>query len=316
MVPGRVSILIPSNQERFLNQTIADVLAKAKGDVEVVVGLDGGVWPDTLPPDDDRVTLVHWGATRGMRATINACAAVASGEFLMKLDGHCMVDYGFDAVLTADCADDWVVVPRRTSLDPAAWALLDNGKAPVDAHFLSYPFVSDRPGAGLHGTVWLERAKARKDVLLDEEMNSQGSCWFMRRTHWARLGGFNEPRYGSFIQEFQEIGLKTWLDGGRVMVNKQTSYAHFHKGKTGRGYFIDKRDMTRGAAFCTDYWMHVAAKSDSNAPAGVGRHHWDLEWLIRRFWPVPTWPTMANGSLDWDRVQRDLAVWDASKPLR
>lgn len=278
---SKVSVIIPSRNEKFLVPTVEAVLRNAVGDIEVVVTLDG-YWPDPPLPIDPRIAVIHRGSAQGMRQGINAGVAVASGEWLMKLDAHCDVSHGFDEVLKQHSDKDWVTVPRRMSLDPEKWARQENGKAPVDAHYLSNPF--ERPGdpsCGLHGTVWNDRARKRKDILVDEEMSSQGSCWFMHRSHWDRIGRMEPEKYGNFIQEFQEIGLKTWLGGGKVMVNKRCHYLHLHKGKEhGRGYFISKQEMQAGADFATRYWMTDSWKK---------RVH-DLKWLIERFSPVPGWP--------------------------
>ena len=40
-------------------------------------------------------------------------AAIATGDFLMKCDAHCMFQEGYDEILKADCPDDGVLVPRR-----------------------------------------------------------------------------------------------------------------------------------------------------------------------------------------------------------
>jgi len=275
-----VSVILPSRNERFLPQTLADVLAKARGPLEVIVVLDG-YWPVPPLPTDPRLVILHHSPAQGMRPAINAAARIARGQWLMKLDAHCLVGEGFDEILTAECDQDWVVVPRRYSLDPEAWAIRPE-KAPIDAHYLSYPY--ERPGdpsCGLHGTVWRDRTQARAEVLLDDEMSSQGSCWFMSRAQWGRIGPLDAMNYGNFIQEFQEIGLKTWLGGGRVKVNKRTFYAHLHKGrKYGRGYSMEGLNHEAGRDFCTDYWMH------DRWPERVH----NLRWLIETFWPVPTWP--------------------------
>jgi len=277
----KLSVIIPARNERFLAATVRDVCAKAAGDIDVIVILDG-VPADPPLPEDRRISVIHWGAPKGMRPAINAATRIAKGDYFLKLDGHCMVAPGFDETLTAEIDDDWIVVPRRHRLDAEAWVIQDGGKPPIDAHYLSYPF--ERPGdpsCGLHGTVWPQRAKARSDVLLDDEMSSQGSCWCMSRRHWERLGEMDVVGYGNFIQEFQELGLKTWLGGGAVKVNKRTWYAHLHKGKTyGRGYFISKQEMQKGADFATEFWMH------NRWPQAVR----SLRWLIEHFAPVPTWP--------------------------
>lgn len=281
MVKSRLSIVIPSRNERFLVPTVADLLSKARGDIEIIVVLEG-YWPNPMPKDDPRVIILHNPVATGMRNAINAGMEIATGEYLMKIDAHCMVGEGFDEILKADCADNWLVVPRRYGLEPESWTILENGKPPVDAHFLSYPFQPDNPGRGLHGQVWNERARQRKDVLIDEEMSSQGSSWFTTRAHWTRLlRPMQCEGYGRFQQEMQELGLKTWLSGGQLMVNKKTWYAHLFKGsKYGRGYAMSRREQENGIKYSVDYWVYNQWKE----------RKYDLEWFIDRFWPVPTWP--------------------------
>jgi glycosyltransferase involved in cell wall biosynthesis len=279
-MPDRVSVLIPARNERFVSRTVQDLLEKAAGDVEVIVTLDGQ-WADPPLPVDPRVITIYRGQSLGMRAAINSAAAVATGKFLMKIDGHCLVSQDWDRILKADCDDDWIVVPRRFSLDPESWCIANTGKAAVDYHFLDFP----TPGEiepGWHGQVWRERARERLHLEVDDEMSSQGSCWFTTRHHFTeRLGYMSEVGYGRFSQEFQELGMKTWLGGGRCIINKRAFYAHLHKGKTyGRGYYLSKDEHVRGIAYSTDYWFH------DRWPAKVR----DLAWLIDKFWPVPTWP--------------------------
>ena len=278
----KTSIIIPSRNERFLPNTVGEVLSKARGEIEVLAVLDG-YWPDPPLPADPRLHVLHRGKAQGMRPGINAAASVARGDFLMKLDGHCMLAEGFDEALKANCEENWVVVPRRHRLDAEAWKVDDGGKAAIDYHYLSYPL--ERPDVetyGLHGTPWPERARTRAAIELDDEMSSQGSCWFMSRKWWDRMiGPMEVENYGTFVQEFQEVGLKTWLGGGEVKVNKRTWYAHLHKGtKYGRGYTISRNDHAKGTAFCAKHWMLDLWKERKR----------DLRWLIERFAPVPGWP--------------------------
>lgn len=287
----KVSMIIPSRNERFLAQTVNDVLANSRGDVEIIPVLDG-YWPNPyiasdgrsheINWDDPRIKALHFGQAQGMRQAINGAARMATGDYLMKLDAHCMVSEGFDVALQEECDKFTIVVPRRYSLDAEAWKWkTDHGKPPVDYHYLSWPYEEGRAGVGLHGTVWVNRAKARLDTPIDEEMSSQGSCWFMQKKHWLRLGEMDVERYGSFVQEFQELGMKTWLGGGQVLINKKAWYAHLHKGKEyGRGYFISKGEMSRGAQAAVDYWMFDRWTHRVR----------DMKWLVDRFWPIPNWP--------------------------
>jgi glycosyltransferase involved in cell wall biosynthesis len=289
---AKLSIILPSRGEKFLGRTVQDLLEKATGDIEVIAVLDG-YWPETPLPADPRVKVLHKGTAGGMRAGINDGVAMASADVLMKLDAHCMVAPGFDEQVQRDLPDDHsILVPRRKRLDADAWAIQDVGKLDVDYHYLSYPFARPNdPKCGLHGTIWNERIKARLGnpaYEVDDEMSSQGSCWVMDRRHFDWLGGLddNPATYGTFIQEFQELGLKTWLGGGHVAVTKRTWYAHLHKGpQHGRGYFIDKRELKLGSAWCVRHWM---------LDQWAGRVH-DLRWLIEKFsaqsGSVPSWPT-------------------------
>jgi len=277
-----LSVIVPSRNERFTEQTVHDVLRNATGSIEVILILDGW-WPTPILPDDPRLTLIHFSHPRGMRNAINAAAAIAKGEYLLKTDAHCMFDHGFDEILAANCDDDWVVIPRRHRLDAENWCLQDTTKPPVDYEYLSYPFWHpDDPG--MHGQIWNERTLERMDkpeYEIDNNMSFQGSCWFMSARHFHDfLGGLSEVGYGSFKQEAQEIGLKTWLGGGQIKINKRTWVAHLHKGrKYGRGYSMDKNELRSASDWCTDHWMNNRWE---------GRQH-DLSWLIEKFAPVPTW---------------------------
>ncbi len=281
---SKVSAIIPSRNERFLPQTIDDLFAKASGDVEVIAVLDG-YWPDPPLKDRKNLIVIHRGRHRGMRAAINAAASIAKGEFLLKCDAHCMFNEGYDEVLKADCADNWVVIPARYSLDAENWVIAQTGKSRVDYHYLCFPYPDKEHDAGMHGVVWRDRAHQRSGdpkYDIDDEMSFQGSCWFMTKYHFDNfLHGMSEVGYGSFTQEPQEIGLKTWLGGGEIKVNKKTWYAHLHKGsRYGRGYSLSSREIVRGHLWASRYWMTNQWED---------RVH-DMEWLVDKFAPVPTWP--------------------------
>jgi glycosyltransferase involved in cell wall biosynthesis len=285
---SKVSVLIPSRGEQFLPQTVADILAHAGGDVEVIAALDG-YWPNPPLPEDKRLKIVHHGTPQGMRASINHAAAVATGDYLMKCDGHCMFAEGFDEVLAADIQDNQIVIPRRKRLDAENWAIQDVGKPDIDLHYLSNP-MTNPDGFSMHGAIWAHEDRKRLDILIDETPSFQGSFWMMTRAHWERLGGMSEEGYGGFTQEPQEIGMKTWLGGGQVVVNKKTWYAHLHKGKKfGRGYHQDRREIIEGHEYSARFWMNNK---------WTERVH-DFEWFIDKFPNMPTWD--ANWKEEWNK---------------
>lgn len=140
---------------------------------------------------------------------------------------------------------------------------------------------TDFGGKGLNGKVWEARAIERKGIPLDEELSSQGSAWFCYAEYFNQLELMDEVNYGGFWSEFQEVGLKCWLSGGRVMVNKSAKYLHLHKGKKyGRGYKLPETWLKQGAGF-TRNWIFNRAWPRQTIP---------FSWLIEKFWPIPSWP--------------------------
>lgn len=284
-----LSIILPSRDRRWLQKTVDDLLVKAEGEVEVIVVLDG-YWPAPMLNPHPKITVVHQGTVHnslGMREGINSGMRIARGEWVMKADEHTMWDEGYDLKLIADCEDNWVVVPRRLRLDPEKWELIEDGRPPIDYMYVEYPFLKPYDiTQGLHGAEWRQKYYDRLDVPVDDLMTFQGSAYFMSKKHWERLQPLDTNSYGPFTHESQEISNKTWLSGGRVVVNKKTWYAHLHKGKkygTGYGYSNSQweafqRNQEKGRQFCIDYWLTTQD------------YEHDFEWLIDKFWPMPNWP--------------------------
>ncbi|MBI2634983.1 MAG: glycosyltransferase family 2 protein [Parcubacteria group bacterium] len=283
-----LSVIIPSRSDAYLQKTVDDVLNKAKGEVEVVVVLDG-YWPGTMVRDDKRVIVIHHGELRsnfGLRTSVNRGVLVSRGKYIMKIDDHVALDEGFDVKLAADCKDDWVVVPRLYALKDEGWTKDNAGRAPFDAGYVTYPLkdgtLSGKPWSG-----WLE---SRKEILIDDCMLSAGACYFMKREHWNKLGLLDEKNYGAFPSfENLEVCLKTWLGGGRVVTNKKTWCAHRwgergpkHKGWDYSNEQVRKIHENRRAAinYTNDFWLN------NKWPDRI----YDFDWLIDKFWPVPDWP--------------------------
>jgi len=277
-----VSVVIPARNEQFLPPTIEDLVRNARANTEIIAVLDG-YWPERMV-EANNVHYIHHTEPRGMRGAINAGAALARGKYLMKCDGHCAFDEGYDEKLMADLEPDWVAVPRRYSLDAEAWKRREGRRIPHDYLYLCYPNdPNDFGGPSLKGKDWVprDRDQALKAIEIDDLMSAQGSSWFMHRDYFYWLDLLDEENYGHFSNEFQEIGLKVWLSGGRVIRNKKTWYAHLHKGRRyGRGWLLRPDVLDKGATF-TNRWMDGRnwRKQDR-----------DIRWLVDKFWPVPTWP--------------------------
>ena len=228
-----LSIIIPSRNEKYLKQTILDLLKKATGNIEIIAVLDG-CWTDIV--NDDKVHYIHFTKSQGMRGAINAGVDLALGKYLMKTDGHCMFAKGFDEVLIKDCEKNWIVIPRRYPLDVENWKIEErtDDKYPIDVMILN----SDLQAIPI---------KERKDDSILDIPSFQGSCWFMFKDFYRELELLDDEVYGGFWQEAQEIGFKCRAKNGRIKRNTKTWYAHWHKTK-GRGYSLNEnKEKTREA---------------------------------------------------------------------
>lgn len=274
-----LSIVIPSRTERFLEKTTRDVLAKAKGELELFVVLDGYELPAEEVVSDPRLTYIHLPKTDYLkkRHAINHVAEIAHGEYLMSLDAHCMMDEGFDEKLKAVHQNNWVQIPRRNRLDPENWCLQPqvDKRPPIDYEYTMFPKKFNP--VGLHGFKWDERTLKFWDKPIDEQMHFQGSCWMMRADYFKHLGLMKIDGYSGWGQEAEEISFTTRQDGGNIITNKTTWYAHLHKGaKYGRMYFMSTSSTRSCNAFAYELWVN------KNRPL--------FEAYIEKFWPVPAWP--------------------------
>ena len=309
MHPGRVSVIIPGCNERFMAATMADLLAQARGDVEILAIVDGiggepGPAQDPPLPTDPRVRVILNPTQRNMRPSTNDAVKIATGEFIMKCDAHCRFGEGWDVLLAKDCADDWVSVPTRHSLDGATWEVRPRD---FNYHYLTFPYSRSMYGYGIHGKTFDWRTNKRINAErahtpIDDLMSFQGSCWFTTKANFLRLGPLDHAHY-YFYSEAIEVGMRQWISGGRVVINKRTWYAHLHKGnndlhtvngRSGRGFFLSLQKKRESEAYATDYWMEnrmpharrtFAQFMDRFAhllPYIPEAEHWPVDWQDAR----------------------------------
>jgi glycosyltransferase involved in cell wall biosynthesis len=274
-----LSIAIPSRNEIFLKKTIEDVLKKATGDIEVFPILDGYDLPDEEIVKDSRVKYIRIPNNGQMqkRHGINTAVSIAKGKYVMSLDAHCMMAKGFDEQLAKDHQDNWVQLPRRNRLNAEDWCLQHQPNKPsIDYEYIMWEGLK-KPEPSLHGFRWDARTIEREHILIDDTLTFQGSCWFMTKEWFNQMGFMQIEGYSGWGQEAEEIGLKTRLHGGRLITNKNTWYAHLHKGKKyGRMYFMNKKANTRCYAYSSSVWL--------------GKHKDFFIGLIESFMPIPKFP--------------------------
>ena len=277
-----VTIIIPSKTEKFLEQTIRDILKNATGEIEVLPVLDGYDVPLSEFVADERVRYIKLPQSHQAqkRHAINLAVSQAKGDYVMSVDAHIMFAPGFDEQLIKDHEPNWVQVPRRNRLDAENWCLQDqDGRPPIDYEYIMFDPLLTK-GQGLHGFKWDEKSIRCKDIMIDDILTCQGSCWFMTKEWFLRCGFMQIEGYTGWGQEAEEICFTTWKNGGMCKVNKNTWYAHLHKGqKYGRMYFLSQSDNRKCYEYSYDLWLN------KNKDFIIS--------LFEKFMPMPNWP------LDW-----------------
>jgi hypothetical protein len=129
----------------------------------------------------------------------------------------------------------------------------------------------------LHGWRWGERIAERKDIMIDDTLAFQGSCWFIHKDWFNKIGLMQIEGYTGWGQESEEITYKTRLNGGRIKTDKNTWYAHLYKGiRFGRMYKVPT-----GAIHAADHY---------HFDLFVNQHRSLFVELINDFMPIPNWP--------------------------
>lgn len=274
MASKLLSVIIPAKNEKYLENTIKDVISNFEGDSEIIVVLDGWIPETQIVTNDSRVIFIHFNDSIGQRKAINEGVKAAKGKFIMKLDAHCSVDKGFDVKLSQDCEYDWTVIPRMYNLDVAKWQ-------PKYHKVTDYMYIGNTENRCLRAEyytgddyrLWHSRLE-----LIDDTMCCMGPGWFMHKDRFLELGGCDEKHEGGWGQQGVEVSLKTWLSGGSLKVNKKTWFAHYFRGHEGFPYPISGNQIERVRKYSRDLWLNNKWEKQTRK----------FDWLIDKFNP-PSW---------------------------
>jgi glycosyltransferase involved in cell wall biosynthesis len=220
-----ISIIIPSRNEQYLDRTIIDIQENAGGVIEIIAIMEGY---RTEPING--VKYIYNEEAKGMRTAINQGVAAATGEYIMKCDAHCSFDKGFDIKLVEAHQPNWVQVPRRKRLDPKKWE-------PKDDLDIDYMYLHNYKGFKDNNK---NRDQELKNVLIDDTEIFQGSCYFMTKEYFNKLGLLDDINFGKMGSESLEIVTKCKHDGGRIVVNKNTWYAHAYTARKYAGSMVER----------------------------------------------------------------------------
>lgn len=274
-----VSILIPARNEVYLQKTIENLLENAEEEIEIIAVLDG-YWADPPIKDHPFVNIIHHTESKGQRQSINEAARVAKGKYIMKLDAHCAVDKGFDVKLKRDCEYDWTVIPRMYNLD------IETFKPKLHKR-TDYMYINGEGDRLLRAEYYGSR-QPKNNIMIDDVMCNMGPCFFMHRDRFLELGGMDEG-HGSWGQMGVEVSCKAWLSGGRLVVNKNTWFAHWFRGGGGPGfpYQISGRDQEKARKYSRDLWLNDKWEKQVRP----------FKWLVDKFNP-PTWENYKWGKVE------------------
>jgi len=278
---SKVSIIIPARGESpdNIRRTLDSIRESATGDYEIILGFDG--LPHYGFSGYKNLRVIPFPDVVGIKTNINAMAAMATGKYIYKSDAHCRFGKGFDEILQKDMEEDWIVMPRfKIIKDDWSIQIRDGEEEFYDYFYLCCPFTDPKGFRFKAGGHWKERTLRRcpltEDIgnFIDETPQMHGSGWFMTRDRYFALGGFPNIDPHGHAQEPIWLGLKNQLEGGKLMVNKNTWYAHLHQDGNKRGYHMDKAQENIS--------YDLAAKKFMSDPRMFA-------WLEKNL-PMPTWP--------------------------
>ena len=315
-----LSIIIPASNKNgiFINKTIEDILINIEMDTEIIV-VYNGAWPDPGIPQHERINMIHYVEKIGQRVATNTGVRLSKAKYVMKLDAHCSFDKGFDRKLIENMQDNWTVAPIMKNLHAFNWKCYKCGaqwyQGPTPIRCMKVQenkLVENRdcsgadfrrkmiwkPRRGTHSTSYSFDAEPHfqyfnnytirpeyKETLektgLTESMSLQGSCFMCTREKYWELDICDET-VGSWGNQGIEVACKTWLSGGRVIINHKTWYAHMFR--TQGGDFGFSHPMPGNEVLLTKkkVWDLFF---NNNWPKQI----YPVSWLIEKFWPVPGW---------------------------
>lgn len=306
-----LSILIPSRNEMFLKNTIDDILSHIEADTDIIAVLDN-CWPETPLVQHERVNIIHTGKARGQRGGTNLACSISDSKYVMKADAHCSFDQGFDRKMIEafkEVGDDVTMVPVMRNLWAFDWKCYHCGwkkyQGPTPEKCgqcgksdklrrkivwkgkhnpQSVSFCFDATPHFQYFEDWKHRPQFIHDketTGLTETMCILGAAFMSTRENYWKWE-LSDENMGNWGNQGIEVAAKTWLAGGKVLVNHKTWFAHMFRtqgGDFGFPWPASGRDMKK-------------TKDNVRDLLWSGKWHKQIRpisWLVKKFWPVPGW---------------------------
>jgi hypothetical protein len=208
----------------------------------------------------------------------------------------------------SECEADWTVIPRMYNLHVFDWACKKCGNRTYQGPQPIQCAKCENASEFERVMVWKPRLSRKTDFArFDRELHFQywgaygkrpeaqgdiadvmcfvGACWMMQRERYWELGGCDEE-HGSWGQQGVEMACKSWLSGGRVVVNKNVWFSHLFRTQPGFGfpYPLSGSAVEKARERSRYLWL------GNNWPKAIH----PLSWLIEKFAPVPDWHEVAQ----------------------
>lgn len=300
----------------LLSHTVNNLLENTSPTCEIIAILDGydDGWPPQPLPSNPRLTVVHHAKSIGQRAACNEGVRISKAKWICKIDAHCAVDKDFDLKMKKHCDYLTTLIGVQYNLHAFSWLCskcshesyqgpkpANCSKCKADARHLSIVpkwiprgwkerdgVMSGNPkttawrfDSNLDFAYWgeFQNRPEGQQRPLSPTMSCLGACWMLQRERYWELGGSDELM-GSWGQQGTEICAKSWLSGGRVMVNHETWFAHLFRTQPGFGFPYHNEGKARASARAKELW------ANDKWP----KAKYPLKWLIDKFAPVPDFP--------------------------
>jgi glycosyltransferase involved in cell wall biosynthesis len=219
------SIVIPTlNEGDMLSMTVENILeVTAYPHVEIIIVDDGSTdgscdrYHETTRP-----VRVITGGRLGIPRARNLGAESARGEYVLFIDAHCTVsanwiDRFIEALAKTDVA---IVGPTFTRLEEP------------EPRGCGNVWINHRLESA-----WLEPLETDRPY---EVPITPGGCQAFRKQTFLALGGF-DTGFTHWGYQDEEICLRAWLHGYRVLVDPLVTVAHYFRTKA--GYDVDDKDV-------------------------------------------------------------------------
>jgi glycosyltransferase involved in cell wall biosynthesis len=220
------SVVIPTlNEGDMLSMTVESILdVTANPHIEVIVVDDGSIDGscDRYRETTKKPVRVITGGNLGIPRARNLGAEHAYGEYVLFIDAHCTV------------SPNWI--------DRFIEAL-----APPDVAIAGPTFTRlKEPEPRGCGNVWINhRLESAWLEPLDTDRAYEvpitpGGCQAFRKATFRAIGGF-ETGFTRWGYQDEEICLRAWLHGYRVLADPTVTVGHYFRNKA--GYEVDDKDI-------------------------------------------------------------------------